>query len=97
MDNGGMPPDWKPSPPLPHGSYGWRHNMAISYAIEAGLLDLCRESMGAGKHRVFKMPSVDGIPLGYLSVRHSGGGTDYFLVDEIETEHLAMRENGDDT
>ena len=81
MDSGGMPPDWRPSPPPDVGSKQWLDNMAFEFMVEAFNGLPCRNG-------VFKLPNVlaGGVSyaLGYFVLRQRVGGKDYFRVDEAE-------------
>lgn len=83
MDSGGMPDDWKPSPPPERGTPAWKHDMAFRQVVE--MMD------GVPKRNaVFKLMPCGGYDLGYLCIRHTPGvGTDYFRVDTIEDLYTA--------
>lgn len=78
MDSGGMPPDWKPSPPPPVGSAAWKTDIAVRQVTE--MMDGFPKS-----NRVFKCMRCAGHEIGYLCINYkSGAGWDYFRVDAIE-------------
>lgn len=78
MDSGGMPDDWKPSPPPERGSAAWKDDMAFRQVNEmmSGL---------PSRTVVFKLMRCGGHDLGYMCLRYyPGRGHDYFRVDAIE-------------
>ena len=88
MDSGGMPQDWKPSPPPDVGSKRWLDDMAFEFMVEAfnGLPD---------RSGVFKLPNVlaggKSYRLGYFVLFSDSAGKDYFRIDEIENVPVKAR------
>lgn len=78
MDSGGMPDDWRPSPPPERGTPAWKDDMAFRQVVEM-MRGLPKRSV------VFKLMRCGGYDLGYMCIRYSPGwGHDYFRVDKIE-------------
>lgn len=69
---------WTPPPPAEVGSARWKHKVATSYCTEKGYFN---EKRGSS---IIKLPTVDGHDLGYMAIRHSSSGWDYFRVDEVD-------------
>lgn len=80
MDSGGMPPDWKPSPPPDVGSKRWLDDMAFQFMVES--FDGLPNESG-----VYELPKVQAggvsYAMGYFVLFYRQSGHDYFRVDSI--------------
>lgn len=79
MDSGGIPSDWRPSPPPPHGSLMWKYNTGVQWMISNGQL---KDSGPVS--RLIRLPVIEGVDLGYMAIRRSNGGFDYIHSENME-------------
>ncbi len=88
MDSGGMPADWKPSPPPAIGSKRWLDDMAFSFMVESfgGLPD---------ESGVFELPKVlaGGVSyeMGYFVLFSRSSGKDYFRTTDIQQVSVKVK------
>lgn len=88
MDSGGIPDNWTPPEPPERGSWMWKYNTAVAWVIDHGFLS---SGTPIGKvQTIIRLPTIDGIDLGYMAICRSGVGYNYIYADEIlyEKEHL---------
>ncbi len=84
MDNGGMPEDWRPSPPPEVGSWAWKNDIAFGWCQDNGKFDFGNGFIPVSdRNRIVKVPTYEGHRIGYLVISKKTDGTDYFRVEEI--------------
>ncbi len=87
MDDGGMPKDWTPQPPPKHGSWEWKREVAVRWLIKNG--ELCSDRFVS---RLVKLPSIDGVDLGFMAIQRDSAGINYIYAECIES--VAAPEEG---